>query len=74
MLTENCKTIQQIAVAATMMMMDENYQRKILNATVIFVQLDNKKTLFEPGRLVFSFKNDIDWVQHILWRERVISF
>lgn len=61
MLTENCKTIQQTAVAATMMMMmDGNYQRKILNATVIFVQLDNKKTLFEPGRLVFSFKNDID--------------
>lgn len=59
MLTENCKTIQQTAVAATMMM-DRNYQRKILNATVIFVQLDNKKTLFEPGRLVFSFKNDID--------------
>lgn len=61
MLTENCKTIQQTAVAPTMMMMmDGNYQRKILNATVIFVQLDNKKTLFEPGCLVFSFKNDID--------------
>lgn len=49
--------------------MNENYQRKCLNATVIFVQLDNKKTVsLNPAILVFSYERDIDWAQ--LWLSR----
>lgn len=48
--------------AATMVMTDENYQRKFSNATVFFfVQLDNKEILFLHQSFSISSERDIDW-------------